>query len=228
MTRPRTRPTSSTRRFGPLEILYDERVLEPREWTAAQSGWAAELLVDAPEGPVLELCAGVGHIGLLALALKTAPSPRHLVAVDLNPVACEFLRRNVRAAGLEDWVEVREGAIEEVLRPDETFAMVIADPPWVEHTRIGDFPRDPAIAIDGGPDGLVIARMCLRATARHLLPEGSAILQLGNTGQVEALEPEIEELGLGLLEVREYERGVLVRLLQSGHVRPAHVEPAHV
>lgn len=208
-------------RFGPpqteLEIAWDERVLEPREWTAEQSRWAAELLEDAPDGPVLELCAGVGQIGLLALALRTAPRPRHLVAVDLNPVACAFLRRNVRAAGLEDWVEVREGAIDAVLGEDETYALVIADPPWVEQAHVGDFPQDPTIAIDGGPDGLVVARMCLRATARHLLPGGSAILQLGNTGQVAVLTPGAEALGLAVTEVREYDRGVLVRLVQSAH-----------
>lgn len=209
--------------FGPpggtpeiaLQIAWDERVLEPREWTAVQSEWAAELLGAAPEGPVLELCAGVGHIGLLALALQSA-GPRRLVAVDLNPVACEFLRHNVRDAGLEHLVEVREGAIEDVLEPGEQFAMVIADPPWVEHAHIGDFPQDPQIAIDGGPDGLVIARMCLRATATHLAPGGSAILQLGNTGQVDALTPEAKTLGLAVVEVREYERGVLVRLDRAG------------
>jgi release factor glutamine methyltransferase len=138
------------------------------------------------------------------------------VAVDLNPVACEFLRHNVREAGLEQLVEVREGAIDEVLEPDERFAMVIADPPWVEHAHIGNFPEDPQIAIDGGPDGLVIARTCLRATARHLAPGGSAILQLGNTGQVDALIPEVKTLGLAVVEVREYERGVLARLDRVG------------
>ncbi|MBI2244007.1 MAG: methyltransferase, partial [Nocardioides sp.] len=54
--------------FGPLRITFDGRVLRPRPWTAAQSEWAAEILADAPAGPVLELCAGAGQIGLLAVA----------------------------------------------------------------------------------------------------------------------------------------------------------------
>ena len=45
--------------FQGLSISYDHHVLEPRPWTEAQSSWAAELLGDAPAGPVLELCAGV-------------------------------------------------------------------------------------------------------------------------------------------------------------------------
>ena len=67
--------------FGGLSIRYDERVLEPRPWTTSQSRWAAELLRDTPPGPLLELCAGAGHIGLLAVAYQ----PRDLVMVDISP-----------------------------------------------------------------------------------------------------------------------------------------------
>ena len=59
--------------FGHLPIAFDERVLRPRPWTVAQSRWAAELLHDRPApSAVLELCAGAGHIGLLALAMADA------------------------------------------------------------------------------------------------------------------------------------------------------------
>src|SRR5689334_1747601 len=69
--------------FSGLRIQYDDEVLAPRDWTAEQSRWAAELIREAGPGPVLELCAGVGHIGLLAVHLV----PRPLVCVDANPVA---------------------------------------------------------------------------------------------------------------------------------------------
>ena len=32
------------RPFGSLRIAYDERLLEPRDWTTAQSYWAADLI----------------------------------------------------------------------------------------------------------------------------------------------------------------------------------------
>ena len=89
----------STRRsctFGPITVDYDERVLEPREWTLQQSRWAAELAGDAESGPILELCSGAGHIGLAAAVL----SGRDLVQVDANPVACSFAIFNAARAGL--------------------------------------------------------------------------------------------------------------------------------
>ena len=200
--------------FGPLAIAFDERVLRPREWTAAQSQWAADLMAAAPDGPVLELCAGAGHIGLLAVAT----SGRRLVCVDANPVACDFARANAVAAGMADRVEVREGRLETALAPDEQFPVVIADPPWVPRDQTSQFPEDPLTAIDGGSDGLDVARACLSVIAAHLAPGGSAVLQLGTQAQADVLRSEASftDGGLVMAEVRQQERGVLVRL-DRGH-----------
>jgi release factor glutamine methyltransferase len=196
--------------FGSLSIAFDDRVLRPREWTAAQSEWAADLMVTAPGGQVLELCAGAGHIGLLAVAM----SGRRLVCVDANPVACDYARANALAAGLADRVEVREGRLETALAADELFPVVIADPPWVPRDQTGQFPEDPLTAIDGGHDGLDVARACLSVIAEHLAPGGSAVLQLGTKVQADVLrrEPCFSDGVLGMGEVRQEERGVLVRL----------------
>jgi len=203
--------TSSTADFGGLAISYDDRVLTPRRWTTAQSYWAAGLLRESPPGKILELCAGVGHIGLLTVALV----PRDLVMVDLNPHACDLARRNATANRLVASVDVRQGDLRDVVRADERFAGVIADPPWVASEGIGRFPDDPAVAIDGGPDGLEVAWSCLEVMARHLVPGGWGILQLGTEAQAEQVADRCAAHGLGL-EVREtrgYEdRGVLVRL----------------
>ncbi len=197
--------------FGHLHIAYDERVLEPRPWTAAQSTWAAELLPAAPAGDVLELCSGAGHIGLLAVA----DSHRRLVCVDLNPAACELTVQNAAVAGLDHRVEVRNLALTEAAGDDERFALVIADPPWVRSEETARYPEDPLLAIDGGPDGMSVAWDCVRVAHRHLLPGGSLVLQLGTRAQAEAVDARTAGTGLTLVEVREYPRGVLVRLDRS-------------
>jgi release factor glutamine methyltransferase len=193
--------------FGRLHIAFDSRVLRPRPWTEAQSTWAAEILATSPAGDVLELCSGAGQIGLLAVA----DTARRLVCVDLNPVACDYARHNAAAAGLADRVEVREGAIDEVLRDSERFALVVADPPWVRRTEVGRYPEDPLLAIDGGDDGMDVAWMCIDAARGHLLPGGSLLLQIGTVEQVDALRDGLRGDELAVTEVRWHERGVLVR-----------------
>lgn len=195
--------------FGDLQIAYDDRVLEPRPWTTLQSRWAAELLGQDPRARILELCAGAGHIGLLAASLSGAS----LVCVDIDPVACDFARVNAEAAGLAERVRVRCMPLEHQLSEREgVFDLVIADPPWVPRAEIGRFPDDPTLAIDGGDDGLDVARDCL-THARSAVAEGADMLiQLGDESQAEHLGRWAAEHGWRAGELRRGERGVVLRL----------------
>lgn len=210
---PEPGPPEQVTRFDALSVAWDARVLEPRLWTAAQSWWAADLLCDAPPGAVLELFAGVGHIGQLAVR----GSMRHLVCVDLSPVACEHARRNAARHDMSERVEVRCAPIATALEPGESFAMVIADPPWVPTARVREFPEDPRVAIDGGRDGLDLARESLGLAARCLAPGGSVLLQLGSVEQAEALRGPATDHDLHLEEVRPFERGTIARLIRGCH-----------
>jgi methylase of polypeptide subunit release factors len=200
--------TRRTAPFGHLTIGYDHRVLVPRSWTAEQSRWAASLLPDCPAGDVLELCCGAGQIGLLAIALQ----PRPLVMVDADPVACAFAARNAEDAGLSGLVEVRNADLATAVPSHERFALVIADPPWVPSSGVDRFPEDPRTAIDGGADGLDLARACLRVAGRHTLPGGVVLLQVG-PGQLAAVGDAAAACGLRVTDARHFgERGSLVRL----------------
>jgi release factor glutamine methyltransferase len=193
--------------FSHLTIEFDDRVLTPRAWTTMQSQWAAELIPDSPVGRVLELCAGAGHIGLLAVSLSNRP----LVCVDLNPAACELTERNAEMAGLADDVEVRCGDLNEVVPSDELFGVVIADPPWVPAEDTAQFPEDPLLAIDGGQDGLTVARQCLEVAAESVADGGHVLIQLGTHEQAKRLSSEECADALDLVEIRDGERGVVAR-----------------
>ena len=69
-------------------------------------------------------------------------------------------------------------------------------------------PEDPVLAIDGGTDGLDVARACLDTAARALRPGGSLLLQLGNDAQAADLVDE----RFAEVERRPGERGIVVRL----------------
>ncbi len=194
--------------FAGLSLVTDDRLLAPRRWTEAQSAWAAELLELVPPGPVLELCAGAGHIGLAAVH----GTDRRLVSVDREDVATTRTLANADRLGASDRVETRSCALEAGVGPDERFALIIADPPWVQHLELSRYPEDPQEAIDGGPDGLAVARECVAVIDAHLDPGGTALLQLGTRDQALRLE---RPAHLVVDEVREYPRGVLVSLRRA-------------
>lgn len=193
----------ATVQFGPIEIAFAEGVLEPRPWTIEQSRWAVELCHALADGPVLELCAGAGQIGLV-VALEAG---RLVVQVDDHDEACAFARHNADAAGVE--VDVRCAPIETALDPDERFPLVLADPPYVPSDATGDHRDDPDHAIDGGPDGLDVARRCVAVARAALAPGGAVLVQTGGPEQAAALAA---ESGFAHHEIRAYapDRAVLL------------------
>ena len=208
-------------RFGPLLVACDDDVLRPRPWTLMQAEWAAELLGSMPPGDVLELFAGAGHIGLVAV-LRTG---RRLVQVDADVRACGFARRNARDAGLADRVEVVCTDLDGVagaFPPSRSFPLVIADPPWVRSGDTDDNPEDPESAIDGGPDGLDVVRDCLEVLGPLLAAPGEVLLQVGGRDHVTAVEAHVRgrpALGLTVVEHRLPEdgsEGAVVRLARAG------------
>lgn len=201
-------PVRRRRRFGPIEVVYDELVLEPRPWTLAQSRWAAELAESVGPGPLLELCAGAGHIGLAAAVL----ADRDLVQVEVDPWAAAHAEANAARAGWGGRVQVRVGPIPEVLGPSARYPLVIADPPYLRSDDIARFPDDPQLAIDGGPDGLAVVRQCLAAAARHLQPGGPLVLQVAGPGQADEVTTLAAGGGWATREIRvvDAERAVMV------------------
>lgn len=171
----------TTIRFGPVDIVYDESVLQPRPWTLAHSEWAAQL---SDGRTMLELGCGAGHIGLAAAVL----SGTRAVQVDRTPEACHLAAFNALANGHGGLLEQRCGDVGAVLAAGERFGVVIADPPYVPSDQVGLYPEDPPGAIDGGTDGLGSIRDFVRAVADHVEPDGNIVLQVRGLRQVAELE----------------------------------------
>jgi release factor glutamine methyltransferase len=195
--------------FGPLTIPYDGRVLAPRPWTLLQSEWAAELSPRLPPGPILELCAGAGHIGLVAAKLTGRP----LVQVECDPVAAAFATRNAHAAAVHD-VEIRIAPLHTSVFPGEAYPLILADPPYLPIADLDRFPDDPRRAIDGGTDGLMFLRQCIAIAAQHLARDGAMLLQVRGRAQAQQLgdfevRAHDDERAVALLTAKEIEHAVI-------------------
>lgn len=210
-------PRVSSCTFGPLRIDYDERVLTPRPWTEAQSRWVADLSERAPPGDIAELCAGAGHIGLLAAHL----TGRRLVQVEADPIAAEYARRNAATAGLGSRVEVRNQPMQSAFDAHERFALIVADPPYLPTADVVRFPDDPVVAIDGGPDGVSLLEVCLDLAAAHLAPDGAAVFQVRGPAQADALARMCDGSGLVADDVRVVDNARALVLLSADVAVPS-------
>lgn len=193
--------------FRQLEIEVGPGVLIPRPETeglveAVLPFLRALAVHRAPR--ILELCVGSGAI--LAALVSECPSASG-VGVELSSAALEFARRNLAATGVAERVHLLGGDLYEPLSGAGVapgFDLVVANPPYIPTPALAGLPEDvrrfePRLALDGGPDGIVVIDRIVHGAARWLAPRGWLALEIDEShgGSVRELL-----LGAGLVEVR--------------------------
>ena len=157
-----------SRPFYGLDLLVDERVLIPRDDTAAVTELGLAAIRDVHNPRVLDLCTGSGCIGL-AIALHR-PDARVTLA-DISRDALAVARENAKRNGLARRVSVMEA---DALQPAPTclrnYDLLIANPPYVTEREMEELDpsvrdHEPHLALFGGADGLDF----YRAIAEHYL-----------------------------------------------------------
>ena len=182
-----------------LRIQIDARALIPRPETELLADAAieeiAERLARDDAGVVAwEVATGSGAVAV-AIALRfrqaLALGRLTLVASDLSPDALELAAENFGAHGVERLVtlacaDLLAPAGESLPRPD----VVIANLPYVAthevHARRGSLGHEPMLALDGGPDGLVLLRRLMGELPQRVADGATVLLELG-VDQVEAI-----------------------------------------
>jgi len=185
------------REFWSRELAVTPDVLVPRPET--------ELLIEralaaVPVGdrPVRILDLGTGS-GALAVTLASERPAASVVALDVSTGAAAIARRNAQSAGVGDRVLVAVGDWAAPLAPAARFDLIVSNPPYVPTAALDDLApevrREPAIALDGGADGLAAYRCLVPAAAVLLAPAACLLVEVG-AGQAPAVAALFAQCGL--------------------------------
>jgi release factor glutamine methyltransferase len=219
--------------FYGTAISVDRRVLIPRPETEtlvelALTRIAADLS-RVPRDPrsdpylVWDVGTGSGAIGIaIANELRRrryGDAVRFFVS-DISPDARDVATVNVVSQGLAHLFTFAEGDLLDVaLAPPQRADLLLANLPYV---RTGTIPTlavaasyEPTIALDGGPDGLVVIRRLLAGLTDVLATGGAALLEIGDD-QAEGMMKATAELLPGWT--------CTVHPDLSGNPRVAHIE----
>lgn len=168
------------REFWSRDFALSPATLDPRPDSETLVAAALERLPDRQAAVrILDLGTGTGCL-LLAL-LGELPKATGF-GIDVVPEAVAVARANAVSIGLElraffavsAWGAALAGA----------FDVVVANPPYIPTGDLGGLPAevaryDPALALDGGPDGLLAYRELAPQLRRLLRPSGFACIEVG-------------------------------------------------
>ena len=166
-----------------LPFYIDERAIVPRSYLGEilDTHFGDHGMLLGPEGGtrVLDLCTGSGCLAVLAA--RHFPQAR-IDAVDLSSDALEVARRNVSDHKLANRITLYQGDLFAPL-PDVKYDLIISNPPYVDAEGMANLPTEcryePAMAFDGGVDGLAIVRRIIDAAPRWLKPGGGLLCEVG-------------------------------------------------
>jgi release factor glutamine methyltransferase len=192
--------------FG-LRIAVDPGVFVPRRRTEVLVREAASLA--RPGAVVVDLCCGSGALGV---ALASVVEGIELHAADLDPSAVACARRNVGTIGGQVHAGDLFDALPASLRG--RVDVLLANVPYVPSSGIESMPREarehePRSALDGGRDGLDVARRVVADAPDWLRPGGSLLFETGS-GQAPAAVDVVAGSGLRARVVTEDDRGATV------------------
>ena len=166
--------------IGWVELCGVRAVVEPGVFVPRRR---SELLIRAaverlaPGDALIDLCCGSGALGLAAATLVPGVEVH---AADLDPRACEVATRNLARVRGTAYCGDLFAALPVALR--HRCSGVIATVPYVPTDRLALLPseardHEPLMTLDGGPDGLVLARRVVAEAGQWVRAGGWLLIE---------------------------------------------------
>lgn len=214
--------------FCGLEMEVSSDTLIPRpetEWLAEHAwNWLAHNKAALPPQPrVLDWGTGTG---CLAIAITHHHPSARITAIDVSPPTLAIAQRNATRHGLADRIEFVQADGVEPLPGDLRFHLIVGNPPYIPTAEIPTLEpevrdHDPTLALDGGPDGLVVYRRLAFSLKDRLLPLGVVMLEFGD-GQAQEIARVLTQAGWSDPEVHQdasgRERFLVARVSQPSTI----------
>jgi release factor glutamine methyltransferase len=190
------------REFHGRTFTVSPDVLIPRPETETLVGLAiAEALRRAPGGEGLRIADVATGSGCIAVTLAAELPGAKVTATDVSEAALGIARANATRHGVADRVELVHGSWCAPLA-ERRFDIVVANPPYIPTQELAGLGRDvrdhePALALDGGADGLDAYRALLPSIATVLAAGGWSALEIDTRAAERVSALAVEALGPG-------------------------------
>ena len=195
--------------FLDFTLKVGRGVLCPRADSEVVCETAIELLKDSEAPVVYDLCAGTGCLGLgIARAVPSAK----VTCVELSHDAWPYLTANVAALGGKTTQAERGDVMNYYTQIEpESADLIISNPPYLTAREMQNLmpetAREPAMALDGGADGLDFYRAVTQKWKSALRLGGSLIFEVG-IGQAPSVEDILAQNGFEGIQTTADTQGI--------------------
>lgn len=175
------------REFWSLNFAVTAGVLIPRPETELLVELALKSFNDhklSAERPIRVLDLGAGS-GAIAVSLAKERDDVQVWGIDLAREAVEVATLNARRHGVDGRSHFLFGNLfSPVMDREDFFHVIVSNPPYIRRAEMQQLPIDvrgwePAMALDGGIDGLDFYRLIIEQAPTYLTDGGSVLVEIG-------------------------------------------------
>jgi release factor glutamine methyltransferase len=172
---------TGTKEFFSLSFRVTRDVLVPRPETESLVVRSLDLCRGLAGARIVDVGTGSGAI---AVVLARHLPGASITAIDISPQAVAVARENVEAHGVADRVRVLEGDLLSGLPEEETFDLIVSNPPYIREDEFAGLPRDvrdfePRGALVAGPRGVEPLERLAGMAADRLVTGGWLLVEIG-------------------------------------------------
>jgi release factor glutamine methyltransferase len=147
--------------------------------------------------------------GVLAITLALEQPGLEVFAVDLSEDALALARENAERLGVSDRIIFRRSDLLDQM--EGPFHWIVANLPYIPTAELDTLQRevkfDPALALDGGKDGLTIVKRLIESVPGKIASNGMIALELGH-GQAQRVLGFLADQNYRDMSIRKDYQGV--------------------
>ena len=180
-----------------VSFYVDERVIVPRSLIAeVLASGNIDPWLSADTKHLLDMCTGNGSLAILA---ALAYPEVQVIGSDVSAEALEVAHINMERHELQErltWVQ--SDGFKNI---QHKFDLILCNPPYVNSQSMATLPQEyvnePALALDGGPDGMRFISRLLHDAPHYMQENAILVLEIGNEREhFEAAFPKIDVVWL--------------------------------
>ena len=180
-----------------VSFFVDERVIVPRSLIAeVLASGNIDPWLSADTKHLLDMCTGNGSLAILA---ALAYPEVQVTGSDVSAEALEVAHINMERHALQErltWLQ--SDGFKNI---QHKFDLILCNPPYVNSQSMATLPQEyvnePALALDGGPDGMRFISRLLHEAPNYMQENAILVLEIGNEREhFEAAFPKIDVVWL--------------------------------